>query len=61
MATRRRYASKIRVLMPDVVPMTKEDQQQAVHAMAVMIEQWWNRHGDDDEPSKRAAEGRPAL
>ena len=33
-ATRRRAAAKIRVLSPDVVPMSKEDEQQAIHAIS---------------------------
>jgi hypothetical protein len=38
------------VLPPEVVPISPEDYQQAVTALAQMIEQWWRNH-HDDEPS----------
>jgi hypothetical protein len=56
-ATRRRAAAKIRVLSPDVVPMSKEDEQQAIHAISAMIAQWWREHGrDDDAPETATAD-----
>jgi hypothetical protein len=45
MVNRRRVATNIKVLPPGVVPITSEDHQQAVTALAQLIEQWWlNRH-----------------
>jgi hypothetical protein len=45
MMNRRRAATNIRALPPDVVPISPEDHQQAVAALTEMIEQWWrNRH-----------------
>jgi hypothetical protein len=32
--------AKIRVLLPEVVPMSKKDEQQAIHAIPAMIAQW---------------------
>jgi hypothetical protein len=45
--TRRRAVAKIQVLPPDVVPMSKEDEQQAIQAIVTMIAQWWREHGRD--------------
>ncbi|GAA2669680.1 hypothetical protein Apa02nite_016560 [Actinoplanes palleronii] len=52
MVNRRRVATNVRVLAPEVVPMSPEEYQQAVTALAQMIEQWWRNH-HDDEPSDR--------
>jgi hypothetical protein len=41
---------KIHVLPPDVVPMSEQDERQAVQAIATMIAQWWREHDRDDEP-----------
>jgi len=57
MVTRQRAAVKIRVLPPDVVPMSKEDEQQAIHAISAMIAQWWRKHGRDDDPPESATSG----
>jgi hypothetical protein len=54
MVTRRRAVAKIRVLPPDVVPMSKEDEQQAIYAISAMIAQWWREHGRDDEAPETA-------
>jgi len=56
MVTRRRAVAKIRVLPPDVVPMSKEDEQQAIHAISAMIAQWWREHGRDDPPETATAD-----
>jgi hypothetical protein len=55
--TRRRAAAKIRVLPPDVVPISKEDEQQAIRAISAMIAQWWREHGRDDDPPENATPG----
>jgi hypothetical protein len=55
--TRRRAVAKIRVLPPDVVPMSKEDERQAIHAISAMIAQWWQKHGRDDDPPESAMPG----
>jgi hypothetical protein len=39
MVTRRWAVAKIRVLPPGVVPMSKEDEQQAIHAISAMLTQ----------------------
>jgi hypothetical protein len=59
MVTRRPAVAKVRVLPPGVVPMSKQDEQQAVRAIATMITQWWREHGGDEDPSegKHAARG----
>jgi hypothetical protein len=55
--TGRRAAAKLRVLSPDVVPMSKDDEQQAIHAISAMIAQWWGVHGrDDDAPETATAD-----
>jgi hypothetical protein len=55
MVNRRRVATTIKVLPPEVVPFSPEDHQQAA-AMTEMIEQWWrDRH--DGEPSVQPADG----
>jgi hypothetical protein len=41
---------KIRVSPPDVVPMSKENQQQAIQAIGTMIAHWWQEHGRDSDP-----------
>ena len=46
---RKKRPSPIRVLPPDVVPMMKEDQQQAVTAIAAMIAAWWHDHQHDPD------------
>jgi hypothetical protein len=43
-AQRRRRSDPIRVLPPDVVPLTKQDEQQAIAAIAAMIAAWWHDH-----------------
>ena len=49
-STRRmKRSSPIRVLPPDVVPMTKEDEQQAVTAIAAIIAAWWHDHQHDSK------------
>jgi hypothetical protein len=52
--TRRRAAATIRVLSPDLVPMSKEDEQQAIHAISAMISQWWREHGREDDAPETA-------
>ncbi|MFI7546064.1 hypothetical protein [Actinoplanes sp. NPDC049599] len=37
--------------------MSKEDEQQAIHAISAMIAQWWLEHGrDDDAPETATAD-----
>jgi hypothetical protein len=48
--TRRRAVTKIQVLPPDVVPMCKEDEQQAIQAIVTMIAQWWQEHSRNGDP-----------
>jgi hypothetical protein len=48
-ATWRRAVAKIQILPPDVVPMSKEDEQQAIQVVT-MIAQWWKEHGRDGDP-----------
>jgi len=48
-AGRRKRSGSIRVLPPDVVPMSKEDEQQAVAAIAAMIATWWHDHQHDPD------------
>jgi hypothetical protein len=50
MVTRRRAVTTFRVLPPDVVPMSKEDEQQAIQAIVTMIAQWWREHSRDSDP-----------
>jgi hypothetical protein len=45
----RKRLGPIRVLPPDVVPMTKEDKQQAVAAISAMIAAWWHEHQHDPD------------
>jgi hypothetical protein len=52
MVTRRRAVSKVRVLPPEVVSLSKEDEQQAVQALSTMIAQWWREHGQDGDPTQ---------
>lgn len=40
----RRRTQAIRVLTPDVVPMSTDDYEQAVTALATMITAWWQHH-----------------
>lgn len=65
MVTRRRSVAKVNVLPPDVVPMSKQDEQQAVQAIAAMIAQWRRKHGhDDDSPdaaTKSAITTKPGV
>jgi len=46
---RKRRVGPIQVLPPEVVPMTSEDHQQAVTAMATMIAMWWHDHQHDPD------------
>jgi len=46
MVSRRRVATSIKVLPPEVVPLTCEDREQAVAALAQLIEQWWRNRRD---------------
>ncbi|HET6483306.1 MAG TPA: hypothetical protein VFG35_25160 [Actinoplanes sp.] len=39
-------ATSIKVLPPEVVPLTCEDREQAVAALAQLIEQWWRNRRD---------------
>ena len=43
MVTRRLTAKKITILPPQFVPLSEENRQQAVTAIARMIEQWWDQ------------------
>lgn len=54
MVTRRRAVAKVHVLPPDVVPMSKQDDQQAVQAIATMMAHWWRDHGFDDDPPEES-------
>lgn len=54
MVTRRRAVAEVKVLSPDVVPMSKEDEQQAIHAISAMIAHWWREHGQDDDAPETA-------
>jgi hypothetical protein len=47
---RRRRSDPIRVLPPEVVPISREDREQAVTAIATMIAAWWHDHQHDPEP-----------
>jgi hypothetical protein len=47
--TWKKRTSPIRVLAPVVVPMTSEDREQAVTAMATMIASWWHDHQHDPD------------
>lgn len=60
MVTQRRVATNIKVLPPEVVPISPEDYQQAVTALAQIIEQWWRNH-HDDEPSMPQGDNAPAT
>ena len=56
MVTRRREATNTKVLPARVVPISSEDHEQAVTALAQMIEQWWlKRH--DVGPSVQQGDG----
>lgn len=48
-AQRRKRSGPIRVLPPDVVPLTKEDEQQAIAAISAMIAAWWHDHQHDPD------------
>ena len=50
MRTRKKRTRVIRVLPPAVVPMTSEDREQAITAMATMIASWWHDHQHDPNP-----------
>jgi len=43
---RKKRSGPIRILEPDVVPISDEDYQQAITALATMIAQWWERNKD---------------
>lgn len=60
MVTRRRIASKMRVLPPKVVPMSEDEREQAITAIATMIEQWWRTNGDDSSPPTTAQPTTPS-
>lgn len=46
-----RLPDKIKVLPPDVVPISEENYQAAVSALARMIGQWWeSEHRGKDQP-----------
>jgi hypothetical protein len=49
MAAKKRRTTPIKVLEPEVVPISEEDYQQAVTALAVMIQDWWEKQ--QREPS----------
>lgn len=57
MVTRRRAVAKIKVLQPDVVQMSKQDEQQAIHAISAMIEQWRQERSRDDDPPEGTTSG----
>jgi hypothetical protein len=43
MAGRKRRTAPIKIAEPGVVPMSAEDHEQAVTALATMIADWWER------------------
>jgi hypothetical protein len=47
--TRKKRTGPIRVLPPAVVPMTEDDREQAVNALATMIASWWHDHQHDPD------------
>jgi hypothetical protein len=47
--TRKKRTSPIRVLPPAVVPMSSDDREQAVTALAMMIASWWHDHQHDPD------------
>jgi hypothetical protein len=51
MVTRRPALKDLHILPPDVVPISPEDYQKAVTALAQVIEQWWHKH-HNDEPER---------
>jgi len=59
MVNRRRVATSIKVLPPRVVPITAEDHEQAVTALAQLIEQWWRKRRDA-EGSVQPGDGSPS-
>lgn len=56
---RGRRLPEIKVLPPDVVPISTEDYQTAVTALAQMIGQWWNRQQHDQDPAPTADRSEP--
>jgi hypothetical protein len=44
MVTRRRALRNVHILPPDVVPISPEDYEKAVTALAQMIKKWWHEH-----------------
>jgi hypothetical protein len=46
---RKKRTGQIRVLPPAVAPMTREDREQAVIAMATLIASWWHDHQHDQD------------
>jgi hypothetical protein len=48
-AQTRRHAVKLRLLPPEIVPITKEQHEQAVSALAAMIVDWLHRRDTSDE------------
>jgi hypothetical protein len=46
----RKRPRPIRVLAPDVVPMSTDDYEQAVTALAAMIAAWWHDHRPNPFP-----------
>ena len=43
----RKRSRPVRVLAPDVVPMSTDDYEQAVTSLAAMIAAWWHDHRSD--------------
>lgn len=43
MAAKKRHTTPIKVLEPEVVPISEEDYRQAVTALAIMIQDWWEK------------------
>ena len=51
------YARPLTVLPPSFVPMTAEQEQQAVHALADLLADWWDRRQHQPPPSNRPGAG----
>jgi hypothetical protein len=50
MVCRQRTATKVYVLPPGIAPLSKDDEEKAVQAIASMIAAWWRDHGRDAHP-----------
>ncbi len=50
----RRRTKPIRVLPPKTAPISKEDYDQAVHALASMIAEWWRAQNNADKSDSAA-------